>query len=146
MARPPSSPPPSSPPPSDPPKPAGSRSRSSSRRRKKKPAAVVTPPPAPAQPVRPEPPFEIFLSGTPGLEDVLAAEAQALGFADAVAVPGGVTLQGGWPDVWRLNLWCRGATRVLVRLAEFRVLHLAQLDKRARRVDWAAVCKRWPST
>jgi len=31
----------------------------------------------------------------------------------------------------------RGATRVLVRLAEFRALHLAQLDKRARKLPWA---------
>lgn len=114
---------------------------SSSRRRRKRPssAAPAVAPPAPATPTRPEPPFEIFLSGTPGLEDVLAEEARGAGFADAVAVPGGVTLQGGWPEVWRANLLLRGATRVLVRLAEFRALHLAQLDKRVRRVDWAAV-------
>ncbi|CAN0577909.1 unnamed protein product, partial [Ectocarpus sp. 12 AP-2014] len=112
---------------------------SSSRRRRKRPAAEVVAPPAPAQPIRPEPPFEIFLSGTPGLEDVLADEARAAGFDDAVAVPGGVTLHGGWPEVWRANLRIRGATRVLVRLAEFRAMHLAQLDKRVRRVDWASV-------
>ena len=113
----------------------------SSRRRRKRPAsgAPVVAPPAPATPIRPEPPFEIFLSGTPGLEDVLAEEARSAGFADAVAVPGGVTLNGGWAEVWRANLVLRGATRVLVRLVEFRALHLAQLDKRVRRVDWPAV-------
>ncbi|MGV6849960.1 MAG: THUMP domain-containing class I SAM-dependent RNA methyltransferase [Marinibacterium sp.] len=74
----------------------------------------------------------------PGLEPVLADEARDLGFRDARAVPGGVSLNGGWPDVWRVNLWSRGATRVLVRIAEFRAPHLAQLDKRARRVDWPA--------
>ncbi len=31
----------------------------------------------------------------------------------------------------------RGATRVLVRLAEFRAMHLAQLDKRARKLPWS---------
>lgn len=108
------------------------------RSRKKKPTAEVAPPPAPVI-HRPEPPFEIFLSGTPGLEAVLCDEARSLGFAEAAGVPGGVVVRGGWPDVWRLNLLCRGATRVLVRLAEFRVLHLAQLDKRTRRVDWASV-------
>ncbi|OWU70608.1 RNA methyltransferase [Marinibacterium profundimaris] len=89
--------------------------------------------------MRPEPPFDIFLAGPPGLEHVLTEETRALGFADAAEVPGGVTLRGGWPEVWRVNLLSRGATRVLVRLAEFRAMHLAQLDKRVRRVDWMSI-------
>lgn len=84
----------------------------------------------------PAPPFEIFLAALPGLEPVLAAEATAIGLAGATAVPGGVVLQGGWPEVWRANLWLRGATRVLARIGAFRALHLAQLDKRARRFPW----------
>jgi putative N6-adenine-specific DNA methylase len=35
----------------------------------------------------------------------------------------------------------RGAGRVLARIAEFRAFHLAQLDKRARKVDWARVLR-----
>ncbi len=89
-----------------------------------------------------EPPFEIFLTAPPGLEPLLAAEAAAAGFAAPEVVPGGVTVRGGWPDVWRANLDLRGAGRVLVRVAAFRALHLAQLDKRARRVDWAALLPR----
>ncbi|MBL9059273.1 MAG: class I SAM-dependent RNA methyltransferase, partial [Mangrovicoccus sp.] len=83
-----------------------------------------------------DPPFEIFLSAPPGLEPALLAEAQAQGFADAVAVPGGVTVSGGWPEVWRANLELRGAGRVLVRVASFLAFHLAQLDKRARKLPW----------
>jgi putative N6-adenine-specific DNA methylase len=56
-------------------------------------------------------------------------------------VPGGVAVTGNWAEVWRANLELRGATRVLVRVAEFRALHLAQLDKRARRVDWGSVLR-----
>jgi putative N6-adenine-specific DNA methylase len=81
-------------------------------------------------------PFEIFLVGPPGLETLLADEARAAGFALARAVPGGVTLSGGWPEVWRANLALRGPTRVLVRIGAFRALHLAQLDKRARKFPW----------
>ncbi|TMV82518.1 class I SAM-dependent RNA methyltransferase, partial [Thioclava sp. BHET1] len=81
--------------------------------------------------------LEIFLVATPGLEAPLLAEARALGFASAVAIPGGVTVTGGWPEVWRANLMLRGASRVLVRIGAFRVMHLAQLDKRARRFPWA---------
>ena len=80
--------------------------------------------------------FEIFLMATPGLEAVLCAEACAKGFKDAKAVPGGVTVTGGWSEVWRANLVLRGAGRVVARLGAFRVLHLAQLDKRARRFPW----------
>ncbi|MEY1556134.1 class I SAM-dependent RNA methyltransferase [Yoonia sp. R2331] len=84
--------------------------------------------------------FEIFLTGTPGLDDALLAEAQALGFA-ASGVPGGVVIDGNWPDVWRANLQCRGATRVLARVGSFMAFHLAQLDKRATKFDWAAVLR-----
>ncbi|MFC2968019.1 THUMP domain-containing class I SAM-dependent RNA methyltransferase [Acidimangrovimonas pyrenivorans] len=80
--------------------------------------------------------FEIFLAAPPGLEEVLRDEAAAAGFAHPVAVPGGVTLRGGWPEVWRANLQLRGAGRVLARLGAFRAMHLAQLDKRARKFPW----------
>ncbi|MBP7000958.1 class I SAM-dependent RNA methyltransferase [Amaricoccus sp.] len=86
-------------------------------------------------------PLALFLPVPPGLEPVLQAEAAALGLAGARAAPGGVAAQGEWPEVWRANLWLRGATRVLAVIAEFRVLHLAQLDKRARKVDWGATLR-----
>ncbi len=85
--------------------------------------------------------FEIFLVAAPGLEAALCAEVRTKGFKQVKAVPGGVTIKGGWPEVWRANLWVRGAGRVLARLAEFKVLHLADLDLRARRVAWAEVLR-----
>ena len=83
--------------------------------------------------------FEIFLAAPPGLEAVLHDEVRGKGFRQAKAVPGGVTIRGGWPEVWRANLWVRGAGRVLARLDTFRVTHLAQLDARARRVEWLSL-------
>ena len=85
--------------------------------------------------------FDIFLAVAPGLEPLLAEEARARGFADPAVVPGGVMVRGGWPEVWRANLELRGATRVLARFGSFRAMHLAQLDKRARRFDWGAVLR-----
>ncbi len=85
--------------------------------------------------------FEIFLVAPPGLETALADEAREAGFAVQGTIPGGVTLTGGWPEVWRANLTLRGATRVLARIGEFRAFHLAQLDKRARKFDWASVLR-----
>lgn len=61
---------------------------------------------------------------------------RALGL-EAELARGGVCCVGNWHDVWRANLWLRGASRVLVRVGEFRALHLAQLDKRARKLPWA---------
>ena len=86
-------------------------------------------------------PIEIFLSGTPGLEHLLRDEAAEFGFADAQTVPGGVTCSGDWAEVWRANLMLRGAGRVLARVARFRAMHLAQLDKRARKIDWTELLR-----
>ncbi len=86
-------------------------------------------------------PAEIFLVAPPGLESVLAEEAREAGFAGVTAVPGGVTLSGGWPEVWRANLELRGPARVLARVGAFRAMHLAQLDKRARKFPWEVVLR-----
>jgi len=85
-------------------------------------------------------PFEIFLVATPGLEAAVAEEAREAGF-DARTVDGGAAFMGTWPDAWRANLVLRGPTRVLARIAAFRAMHLAQLDKRARKVAWGEVLR-----
>lgn len=85
--------------------------------------------------------FEIFIVTAPGLEAALCAEVEARGFANPKTVTGGVAISGGWPEVWRANLELRGASRVLARIAAFRAFHLAQLDKRARKVAWSEVLR-----
>ncbi len=89
----------------------------------------------------PAKPFEIFLMAPPGLEETLLAEVSGKGFKRPRAVPGGVILLGGWPEVWRANLWLRGAGRVLARIDGFRAQHLPQLAGRARHVPWASVLR-----
>ncbi|XBQ17004.1 MAG: class I SAM-dependent RNA methyltransferase [Oceanicaulis sp.] len=84
-------------------------------------------------------PLEIFLSCAPGLEPVLRAELVENGFKKPEAEPGGVTLSGGWPEVWRAALVSRIANRVLVRVVRFRASSFPALDTQARRVDWAAL-------
>lgn len=81
--------------------------------------------------------MELFLVTAPGLEGLLADEAREHGFDVAGTLPGGVTINGEWADIGRANRYLRGATRVLARLASFRAMHLAQLDKRARKLPWA---------
>src|SRR5690606_6486616 len=86
--------------------------------------------------------FEIFLATAPGLEGVLWEEVKALRFRAAKQVPGGVTVNGDWRDAWRANLNVRGANKVLARIDSFHANHLAQLDKRARRVAWSEVLRK----
>jgi len=85
--------------------------------------------------------FEIFVVTAPGLESALAAELRDKGFKSLKPGIGGVAVAGGWTEVWRANLELRGATRILARVAEFRAMHLAQLDKRARRVAWNEILR-----
>ncbi|KQN69971.1 RNA methyltransferase [Devosia sp. Leaf64] len=80
--------------------------------------------------------FPIYLVSTPGLETPLCEEALENGFDSARVTDGGVTFEGTWADVWRANLVLRGPTRILARFAEFRAMHLAQLDKRSRKIPW----------
>jgi putative N6-adenine-specific DNA methylase len=78
----------------------------------------------------------VFLVAIPGLEDALEAEARAAGFAGVVRLPGGVQIAGGLAEAARANMVLRCAVRVLWRVASFRALHLAQLDKRSRKLPW----------
>ncbi len=79
---------------------------------------------------------QISLTATPGLEAPLAEEMRALGFQAATIVPGGVLCAGGLAEAARANMEVRSAVRVLWRVAAFRAMHLAQLDKRAKKLAW----------
>jgi putative N6-adenine-specific DNA methylase len=81
--------------------------------------------------------FEIFLVASPGTEAELFKEASSLNFKTPVLVPGGVTVRGDWPEVWRANLELRAVTRVLARIGSFHAGHLAQLDKLSRKFSWS---------
>ena len=85
----------------------------------------------------------MFAACAPGLESVVAAEIRELppgdpgGVSRVKVVPGGVEFTGEFLTLMRANLELRCATRVLRRLASFPVIHLAQLDKRCRKVEWS---------
>jgi putative N6-adenine-specific DNA methylase len=85
--------------------------------------------------------FDIFLATAPGLEELLCAEVRSKGFNSPRVVPGGVSIKGEWPEVWRANLWVRGAGRVLAVLASFPALRLDELKARARQVPWDEVLR-----
>ena len=86
--------------------------------------------------------FEIFLVAAPGHESLLGDEARACRFAKVRVVPGGVTIKGTWPEVWRANLELRGAARVLARIGSFKATHLTGLEIRARDLPWVRLLRR----
>ena len=86
--------------------------------------------------------FDIFLMAPPGLETALYEEVRQHRFKAVKQVAGGVLVKGTWKDVWRANLELRGCGHVLARIGAFRVMHLAQLDKRAREFPWGSVLRK----
>lgn len=79
----------------------------------------------------------LFLPCAAGVEELLAAEVAAI----LPGVPvrrsrGGVGLDGGPPEVMRLNLACRLAQRVLVEVAEGPYHHEDDIYALAAGVDW----------
>src|SRR5688572_16506996 len=86
--------------------------------------------------------FDAFAVAAPGLEPLVAAELTGLGIAGANVVDGGVEFNASQKALFEANLHLRTASRVLVRLARFRALTFAELEKRAKRVPWESVVPR----
>jgi putative N6-adenine-specific DNA methylase len=80
--------------------------------------------------------LSLFAATPPGLEAVTAAELERLGVSGAKVVSGGVVFFGDLATLYRINLWCRTAQRVLVRLDAFFAVHLAKLHKKLQQIPW----------
>jgi len=76
-----------------------------------------------------------FAVTAPGLEDLCARELAALGVR-AKIVEGGVEWSGDLASIARANLWLRTASRVLVRVAEFRATAFFELELNAKKIPW----------
>lgn len=76
-----------------------------------------------------------FAVTAPGLEPLCAAELARLGI-DAKAVDGGVAWTGDLQSVMRANLWLRTASRVLVRVAEFKAKAFFELELNAKKIPF----------
>jgi putative N6-adenine-specific DNA methylase len=79
--------------------------------------------------------LSLFAVTAPGLEELCAHELRWMGIA-GVAEPGGVAWEGTRAELYDANLRLRVASRVLVRVAEFRARTFFELERHARRVPW----------
>ncbi len=80
--------------------------------------------------------LSLFAVCPAGLEDLTRAELFSLGINHPRAVPGGVEFEGFLAHLYRVNLWSRTASRVLVRLGEFHALNFAELRRKAADLPW----------
>jgi putative N6-adenine-specific DNA methylase len=83
----------------------------------------------------PAAPVAAFAIAAPGLESIVAAELDRLGIAPKIEV-GGVSWSGTVESIARANLWLRTASRVVVRLGEFRARTFWELERHARKLPW----------
>jgi putative N6-adenine-specific DNA methylase len=79
--------------------------------------------------------LDAFAVTAPGLEPLCAAELNAIGIA-ATAQDGGAAWSGDIGSIARANLWSRTASRVIVRLGEFRARTFFELERNAKRLPW----------
>ena len=82
--------------------------------------------------------YSLFTTCPRGLEEPLAAELQALGCTDVRSADGGVSCRSAMEQVYRVNLWSRVASRVLLRLAKGGYRNEHDIYKLAKNIDWAA--------
>lgn len=81
--------------------------------------------------------LDAFVVAVPGLEPLVLAEVQRLGVRPAHAVRGGVECTVTWPQLFAINVRCRVATRVLVRLRRFKADGFHSLEKGLGAVPWS---------
>lgn len=73
----------------------------------------------------------------PGFEKTALRELEEAGIGNDYSIEhGGINFTGKLPDCYLANLACRTATRVLLRIAEFRVRRFAKLRELAEKIPW----------
>ncbi len=82
-----------------------------------------------------QPLFQCFAVTPPGCEALCAAELVELGLRPHPEA-GGVSFQAQPRDLYRANLWCRVASRILVRLGSFRCRDFPELYRHALKLPW----------
>lgn len=83
--------------------------------------------------------YDCFAIAAPGLETLVAHELTTLGVAGAKAVTGGVEFKADAAHLASVQLRTRTASRVIVRLAQFRATAFHELERAARQVEWSRI-------
>lgn len=81
---------------------------------------------------------QFFVITAPGLEEICGTEAVALGLDDVLPSSGGVAFSGGLRELYAANLHLRTATRILIRLGDFKATDFPELFRKALRLPWGS--------
>jgi len=81
-------------------------------------------------------PEQLYIVVPPGFEELCAGELAGLGLAVEAGETGGLSLSGGLRELYLVNLWLRCASRVLVRVGEFKTRDFPDLYRKCGRVAW----------
>ena len=73
----------------------------------------------------------------PGIETILARELFNMGIVPGETTSGGVAFNGKIEHVMRANLWSRVGNRITVRVDEFHASTFHELERRAKKIEWA---------
>jgi putative N6-adenine-specific DNA methylase len=83
--------------------------------------------------------LDAFIITALGVEQITAAELIDLGIEPAEIERGGILFRGSLDDIQSANLRLRTATRIIVRIAAFHASTFAELERRAKKIEW----ERW---
>lgn len=81
----------------------------------------------------------LFVTCPRGVESLLHAELRQLGATALKETPGGVAAEAETPTAYRICLWSRLASRVLMPLSRFPLTDADGLYAGARAIDWPAI-------
>jgi putative N6-adenine-specific DNA methylase len=71
-----------------------------------------------------------------GLETVVKRELTALGYEDLKVANGKIEFEATADDIPKVNMWLRCASRVLIKMGEFRALTFDELFERTKALPW----------
>ena len=80
--------------------------------------------------------YSLFITCPRGLETILAGELSAQHCTDLQPTEGGIACKGTLEQVYRINLYSRTASRVLLQLTQARYRNEQDIYQLARRVQW----------
>ena len=80
---------------------------------------------------------QFFTTCPKGVEDLLAKECEQLELHNIKQVNGGVSFYGRLEDAYRLCLWSRLASRVLLQLSTFQAEDYDELYASVQQIDWS---------
>lgn len=86
--------------------------------------------------------LDAFIIAAPGIEEIAAAELRTLALNPLEVERGGVLFRASQRDICNANLRLRTATRIVVRIAQFHASSFAELERRAKKIEW----ERWLPT